>query len=38
MLGFPIVYFNGMRLRMFQLSSFYCKSYWEVQGELEVGL
>ena len=24
MLGFPLLYFKGMRLRMFQLSSFYC--------------
>ena len=24
MLGFPILYFKGMRLMMFQLSSFYC--------------
>ena len=26
MLGFPLVYFKGMRLMMFQLSSFYCKA------------
>ena len=26
MLGFPLLYFKGMRLMMFQLSSFYCKS------------
>ena len=25
MLGFPLLYFKGMRLMMFQLSSFYCK-------------
>ena len=25
MLGFPILYFKGRRLRMFQLSGFYCK-------------
>ena len=25
MLGFPILYFKGMRLMMFQLSGFYCK-------------
>ena len=25
MLGFPILYFKGMRLMMFQLSSFYCR-------------
>ena len=25
MLGFPLVYFYGMRLMMFQLSFFYCK-------------
>ena len=24
MLGFPLVYFKGMRLMMFQLSGFYC--------------
>ena len=24
MLGFPVLYFKGMRLMMFQLSSFYC--------------
>ena len=24
MLGFPLLYFKGMRLMMFQLSSFYC--------------
>ena len=24
MLGFPLLYFKGMRLTMFQLSSFYC--------------
>ena len=27
MLGFPLVYFKGMRLMMFQLSGFYCKSF-----------
>ena len=27
MLGFPLLYFKGVRLMMFQLSSFYCKSY-----------
>ena len=26
MLGFPLLYFKGMRLMMFQLSSFYCTS------------
>ena len=26
MLGFPLLYFKGMRLMMFQLSSFYCMS------------
>ena len=25
MLGFALLYFKGMRLMMFQLSSFYCK-------------
>ena len=25
MLGFPLLYFKGMRLVMFQLSSFYCR-------------
>ena len=25
MLGFPLLYFKGLRLMMFQLSSFYCK-------------
>ena len=25
MLGLPLLYFKGMRLMMFQLSSFYCK-------------
>ena len=25
MLGFPLLYFKGMRLLMFQLSGFYCK-------------
>ena len=25
MLGFPLLYFKGMRLMMFQLSGFYCK-------------
>ena len=25
MLGFPLLYFKGMRLMMFQLSSFYCR-------------
>ena len=24
-LGFPLLYFKGMRLLMFQLSGFYCK-------------
>ena len=24
MLGFPLLYFKGMRLMMFQLSGFYC--------------
>ena len=24
MLGFPILYFNGTRIMMFQLSGFYC--------------
>ena len=27
MLGFPLLYFNGMRLMMFQLSSFYCRGF-----------
>ena len=27
MLGFPILYFKGMRPMMFQLSGFYCKSF-----------
>ena len=27
MLGFPILYFKGMRLMMFQLSGFYCKGF-----------
>ena len=31
MLGFPILYFKGMRLTMFQLSGFYCKPPVEVQ-------
>ena len=26
MLGFPLLYFKGMRLMMFQLSGFYCTS------------
>ena len=26
MLGFPLLYFKGMRLMMFQLSSFYCSA------------
>ena len=26
MLGFPILYFKGMRLMMFQLSGFYCRA------------
>ena len=26
MLGFPILYFKGMRLMMFQLSGFHCKT------------
>ena len=25
MLGFPLLYFKGMRLTMFQLSGFYCR-------------
>ena len=25
MLGFPLVYLNGMRIMMFQLSGFYCR-------------
>ena len=25
MLGFPLLYFKGMRLMMFQLYSFYCR-------------
>ena len=25
MLGFPLLYFKGMRLMMFQLSGFYCR-------------
>ena len=32
MLGFPILYFQGMRLMMFQLSSFCCR----VQSSKEV--
>ena len=33
MLGFPLLYFKGMRLMMFQLSSFYCKwlLYWYLE-------
>ena len=27
MLGFPIVYFKGMRIMTFQLSGFYCRFY-----------
>ena len=27
MLGFPLLYFKGMRLMMFQLSSFYCRVF-----------
>ena len=27
MLGFPILYFRGMRLKMFQLSGFCCRVY-----------
>ena len=27
MLGFPILYFKGMRILMFQLSGFYCKVF-----------
>ena len=27
MLGFPLLYFKGMRLMMFQLSSFYCTGF-----------
>ena len=27
MLGFPLLYFKGVRLMMFQLSSFYCRGY-----------
>ena len=27
MLGFPILYFKGMRLMMFQLYGFYCKGF-----------
>ena len=27
MLGFPLLYFKGMRLMMFQLSSFYCRAF-----------
>ena len=27
MLGFPILYFRGMRLMMFPLSGFYCKKF-----------
>ena len=29
MLGFPLLYFKGMRLLMFQLSSFYCKGRFD---------
>ena len=25
MLGFPLLYFKGMRILMFQLSGFYCR-------------
>ena len=28
MLGFPLLYFKGMRLMMFQLSGFYCNYYY----------
>ena len=27
MLGFPILYFKGRRLMMFQLSGFYCRAF-----------
>ena len=26
MLGFPLLYFKGMRILMFQLSGFYCRT------------
>ena len=29
MLGFPILYFKGRRLMMFQLSGFYCRFFEE---------
>ena len=35
MLGFPLLCFKGMRLMMFQLSSFHCKGFW-VFGSLGV--
>ena len=31
MLGFPILYFKGMRLMMFQLSGFYCTAFFCLQ-------
>ena len=32
MLGFPLLYFKGMRLMMLQLSSFYCRGVGEPLG------
>ena len=34
MLGFPILYFKGMRLLMFQLSGFHCNQKKELQWRL----
>ena len=30
-LGSPILYFQGMRIMMFQLSGFYCSSYKQLK-------
>ena len=37
MLGFPILYFKGMRLMMFQLSGFYYRVFVGVEGLGQVG-
>ena len=42
MLGFPLLYFKGMRLLMFQLSSFYytlrlLRGSWDLWGGFRLG-
>ena len=37
MLGFPLLYFKGMRLLMFQLSGFNYRSTWRIMGLSKYG-